>query len=157
MATIRKLAKELSYQPLPLYRDNSKSKTLKPCFKLDLNILCIKRPTDTFFIQVHNPHLLAWGIELGDILVVETITNNNSLLLEDLIVIEQAGEYKIYQFFNEITNSNNISEKILFSLDVREPNLRLQSWEEVKIAGVVTNRLHQMRSRTGPNTVQYAA
>lgn len=157
MATIRKLARELSYQPLPLYRDNHKSKTLKPCFKLDLNMLCIKRPTDTFFIQVHNPHLLAWGIELGDILVVEAITSNSTPLVEDLIVIEQAGEYKIYQFFNEITHSQNISEKILFSLDVTEPNLQLQSWAEVKVAGIVTNRLHQMRSRTARNTVQYAA
>ncbi|MDH2925133.1 hypothetical protein EV693_11330 [Nicoletella semolina] len=135
MAQLRSLTRSLPYQPIPLYRDSSSDRSIK----LDLNSLCIRRPTHTFFIHVKNPHLLAWGIEVDDLLIVE---NNTNLLVNDLIVLEKAGEYKFYQFFNEIEG-----EKILFSLDVREPNLKIQQWEEIKIAGVITNVVHNMRHR----------
>lgn len=135
MAQLRSLERERSYQPLPLYRDFNTQRSVK----LDLNALCIRRPTETFFIHVKNPNLIAWGIELDDLLIVE---NSADILVNDLIVLEKQGEYKFYQFFNQIGD-----EKILFSLDVSEPNLRIQHWAEVKLAGVITNVLHQMRSR----------
>lgn len=143
MASLRSLERERSYQPLPLYRDMNSQRSLK----LDLNALCIRRPNDTFFIQVKNPNLIAWGIEFDDLLIVE---HQQSPLNNDLIVIEKAGEYKFYQFFNEIED-----DKILFSLDSREPNLRIKSWQDIAFAGVVTNVVHQMRSRHTPS--QYAA
>ncbi|MDH2998833.1 transcriptional regulator [Pasteurellaceae bacterium LFhippo2] len=143
MASLRTLERNSTYQPLPLYRDMNSEKSIK----LDLNSLCIRRPTDTFFIQVKNPNLIAWGIELDDLLIVE---QNATLAINDLIVIEKAGEYKFYQFFNEING-----EKILFSLDVREPNLRIQKWQDIELAGVITNVVHQVKSRTAPT--RYAA
>lgn len=135
MAHLRRLERERSYQPIPLYRDFNSQRNIK----LDLNSLCIRRPTETFFIQVKNPNLIAWGIELDDLLIVE---QSDEILINDLIVLEKAGEYKFYQFFNQIGE-----EKILFSLDVSEPNLRLTAWDEVNIAGVVMNVVHQMRNR----------
>lgn len=111
MASIRPLTRELPYQPLPMYRDMNSERSIK----LDLNSLCIKRPTETFFIQVKNPNLIAWGIELDDLLIVE---QSEQYLVNDLIVIEKNGEYKFYQFFNEIENSVGTREIILFSLDV---------------------------------------
>ena len=42
--------------------------------KLDLNLYCIKRPKQTCFIHITNPNMLAWGIESGDMLVVEKMT-----------------------------------------------------------------------------------
>ena len=135
MAHLRSLERKTSYQPIPLYRDTSSQRSIK----LDLNSLCIRRPTDTFFIQIKNPNLIAWGIELDDLVIVE---QNDELLVNDLIVIEKQGEYKFYQFFNEIDG-----DKILFSLDVSEPNLRIKNWEEIQVAGVITNVVHQMRSR----------
>ncbi|UKH20061.1 LexA family protein [Actinobacillus pleuropneumoniae] len=141
MASIRPLTRELPYQPLPMYRDMNSERSIK----LDLNSLCIKRPTETFFIQVKNPNLIAWGIELDDLLIVE---QSEQYLVNDLIVIEKNGEYKFYQFFNEIENSVGTREIILFSLDVREPNLRITDWQEIEIAGVITNVVHQMRHKS---------
>ncbi|EXI62931.1 transcriptional regulator [Mannheimia granulomatis] len=133
-------AKTVSHQPIPLYRDFNSNRSVK----LDLNSLCIKRPTETFFIHVKNPNLLAWGIELDDLLIVE---NTDQYLVNDLLVIEKNGEYKFYQFFNEIENTYGIKEKILFSLDVSEPNLRIKNWDEIEISGVIMNVVHQMRTR----------
>ncbi len=142
MAQLRKLNRELPYQPMPLFRDTHAERSIK----LDLNSLCIKRPTETFFIQVKNPHLLVWGIELDDLLIVE---KRNSFNINDMIVIEKNNEYKFYQFFNE-----DKQEKILFSLDSSEPNLRIQQWNEINVAGVITNIVHQVRSQM-PRTPKY--
>ncbi len=142
MAQLRKLTKALPYQPMPLFRDTHAERSIK----LDLNSLCIKRPTDTFFIQIKNPNLLAWGIELNDLLIVE---KSNTFQINDMIVIEKNNEYKFYQFFNETHQ-----EKILFSLDSSEPNLRIQQWSEINIAGVITNIVHQVRSQM-PRTPKY--
>lgn len=138
MAQLKSLTRERSYQPMPLYRDSRNHRPLK----LDLNAFCIRRPTATFFIHVENPNLIAWGIELNDLLIVE---NSELPLINDLLVLEKNGEYKFYQFFSEIDG-----EKILFSLDATEPNLRIRDWEELKLAGVITNVVHQMRSRIPP-------
>lgn len=143
MAQLRSLERSTNYQPIPLYRDINTQRSIK----LDLNSLCIRRPTETFFIQVKNPNLLSWGIELDDLLIVE---NASEILLNDLIVVEKSGEYKFYQFFSEMG-----SEKILFALDSSEPNLRIQNWQEIKIAGVITNVVHQLRSRI--SSIKYAA
>lgn len=151
MASIRPLTRELPYQPLPMYRDMNSERSIK----LDLNSLCIKRPTETFFIQVKNPNLIAWGIELDDLLIVE---QSEQYLVNDLIVIEKNGEYKFYQFFNEIENSVGTREIILFSLDVREPNLRITDWQEIEIAGVITNVVYQMRHKSAQTAARkYAA
>ncbi|QNS14915.1 LexA family protein [Mannheimia bovis] len=141
MASLKQIStRTVSHQPIPLYRDFNSSRSVK----LDLNSLCIKRPTDTFFIHVKNPNLIAWGIELDDLLIVE---NTEQFLVNDLLVLEKNSEYKFYQFFNEIKNKQGINEIILFSLDVSEPNLRITDWNEVKISGVITNVVHQMRTR----------
>ena len=151
MASIRPLTRELSYQPLPMYRDMNSQRSIK----LDLNSLCIKRPTETFFIQVKNPNLIAWGIELDDLLIVE---QSAQYLVNDLLVIEKNGEYKFYQLFKEIENNEGIKEIILFSLDVSEANLRITDWQDVTVAGVITNVVHQMRHRfTQINEKKYAA
>lgn len=142
MAQLRQLTKELPYQPMPLFRDTQTERSIK----LDLNSLCIKRPTDTFFVQVGNPNLLSWGIELNDLLIVE---NSTDYQVNDLLVIQKDGEYKFYQFFNE-----NGNEKVLFSLDVSEPNLRIQHWSDVNVAGIITNVVHQMRHSMRGNAPQ---
>lgn len=136
MAHLRTLTKALSYQPMPLYRDTKPALSVK----LDLNALCIRHPTETFFIHVKNPNLLSWGIELDDLLVVEKC---GQFLVNDLLVVETPQGYRFYQYFAEINN-----EKILFSLDANEENLRITHWREINIAGVITNVVHQMRHRT---------
>lgn len=141
MASLKQIiTSKVSRQPIPLYRDINSQRSVK----LDLNSFCIKRPTDTFFIHVKNPNLIAWGIELDDLLIVE---DTDQYLINDLLVIEKNGEYKFYQFFNEIENALGIKEKILFSLDVSEKNIRIQDWNDIKVSGVIMNVVHQMRTR----------
>ncbi len=85
MASIRQISDQTAaYQPIPLYRDFNSSRSVK----LNLNSLCIKRPRDTFFIHVKNPNLIAWGIELDDLLIVE---QTNQYLVNDLLVLEKDG------------------------------------------------------------------
>lgn len=138
MAHLRSLTRELSYQPMPLFADMHSEQTLK----LDLNALCIRKPAETFFIHVKNPNLIAWGIKLNDLVIVE---NSDLPLVGDLIVLEKNGEYKFYQFFSELNG-----EKILFSLDSHETSLRIHRWSEINLSGVITNVIHQMRSRIAP-------
>ncbi|AWI51830.1 transcriptional regulator [Actinobacillus porcitonsillarum] len=137
MASLKVIKKASSYQPIPLYRDINPDH--ERSIKLDLNSLCIKRPTDTFFILIKNPNLIAWGIELDDLVIVE---KSQQYYKNDLLVLEKEGDYKFYQFFNEVDG-----EIILFSLDIHEKNLRLKDWNEVNVAGVITNIVHQMRQR----------
>ena len=71
-----------SYHPMPFFNDVESKSTFNK--KLDLNLYCIKRPQQTCFIRVTNPNMLAWGIEMGDMLVVE---KNDSLFIGDLVVL----------------------------------------------------------------------
>lgn len=144
MAHLRNLERNFSYQPIPLHCDVKKTACT---LKLDLNTHCIRHPTKTFFIHVENRNLIAWGIEYDDLLIVE---KSDILQINDLLVVEKNGQYKFYQFFSEING-----EKILFSLDAQEQNLRLQQWEEICVAGVITNVVHKMRHRTP--VARYAA
>lgn len=140
MAQLRQLSKALPYQPMPLFRDTHAERSIK----LDLNSLCIKRPLETFIIQVNNPHLLAWGIEENDLLIIE---ESQEYHMNDMLVIEKNNEYKFYQFFNQ-----KDQDKILFSLDSREPNLTIQDWKDIKICGVITNVVHQVRKTLSHKT-----
>lgn len=75
---------DFSYNPLPFFSDIEDN--LKFNKKLDLNLYCIKRPKQTCFIHITNPNMLAWGIESGDMLVVE---KNDDLYSGDLVVLEK--------------------------------------------------------------------
>ena len=69
---------DFSYNPLPFFSDIEDN--LKFNKKLDLNLYCIKRPKQTCFIHITNPNMLAWGIESGDMLVVEFMAHNGNYL-----------------------------------------------------------------------------
>lgn len=138
MAAIRSFTRQLPYQPLPFFVEGNHQRASK----LDLNSLCIKHPSETFFIQLRHSHLLAWGMEENDLLIVEKTAQ---FMLNDLLVVEQNGEYQFYQFFHEGPNAKGQNEIVLFSLDSRIPVLYLQNWAEVKVAGVITNVVHQIR------------
>lgn len=125
-----------SYHPLPFFND--KADTLKFNKKLDLNLYCVKRPTQTCFIHVTNPNMLAWGIERGDMLVVE---KNEKLYDGDLIVLAQNDEFQVYEFF---TRDNGY---FLMALDSHSDNIHTQDWRELPIIGTVTNSIHQMKRR----------
>ncbi|PJG84003.1 LexA family protein [Caviibacterium pharyngocola] len=134
-----------SYRPMPFYNDtNRPMRSFNK--KLDLNLYCIKRPQQTCFIQVSNPNMLAWGIETGDILVVE---KSNSLSVGDLVVIESDNQFMVYEF---IAHDNG--EFIFLPLDAKMKAIKTAQWTELPIIGVVTNTIHQIKPK---KTMKFAA
>ncbi|TCJ96200.1 hypothetical protein EV694_1753 [Volucribacter psittacicida] len=131
-----------SYQPMPFYTDcshNALGKNNLVKYKLDLNLYCIKRPKQTCFIQVTNPNMLAWGIEQGDILVVEQAERLN---VGDLIVLEQEEQFLLYELLND-----REQEWVFMSLDAKYHSIRTQNWQGLKVLGRVTNTIHQFKPR----------
>ena len=94
--------------------------------KLDLNLYCIKRPQQTCFIRVTNPNMLAWGIEMGDMLVVE---KNDSLFIGDLVVLEKQDEFHIYEFAGVSGN-----EFVFMALDSKVENIKTTQWTNLTIS-----------------------
>ena len=134
-----------SYQPMPFFEDMKNEKT-NFNKKLDLNLYCIRRPQQTCFIRVTNPNMLAWGIEEGDMLVVE---DNNELFVEELVVLEINNEFHVYEF---IAHTNG--EFIFLSLDSQMQNIKTDNWRNLPIVGTVTNVIHQLHRK---NTLRFAA
>lgn len=134
-----------SYQPMPFFEDMKNEKT-NFNKKLDLNLYCIRRPQQTCFIRVTNPNMLAWGIEEGDMLVVE---DNNELFVEELVVLEINNEFHVYEF---IAHTNG--EFIFLSLDSQMQNIKTDNWRNLPIIGTVTNVIHQLHRK---NTMRFAA
>lgn len=135
----------LSYVPIPFFDDSQQTTS---CFskKLDLNLYCIKRPQNTCFIRVTKPNMLAWGIEVNDMLVVE---KNDSVSIGDIIVLEQDEEFHLYELI-----SYQDKEFIFLSLDSNQNNIRTNNWLDLPIVGTVTNTIHQIKPR---NTIKFAA
>lgn len=134
-----------SYQPMPFFEDMKNEKT-NFNKKLDLNLYCIRRPQQTCFIRVTNPNMLAWGIEEGDMLVVE---DNNELFVEELVVLEINNEFHVYEF---IAHTNG--EFIFLSLDSQMQNIKTNNWRNLPIVGTVTNVIHQLHRK---NIMRFAA
>ena len=134
-----------SYQPMLFFEDMKNEKT-NFNKKLDLNLYCIRRPQQTCFIRVTNPNMLAWGIEEGDMLVVE---DNNELFVEELVVLEINNEFHVYEF---IAHTNG--EFIFLSLDSQMQNIKTNNWRNLPIVGTVTNVIHQLHRK---NTMRFAA
>ncbi|GJJ80570.1 LexA family transcriptional regulator [Pasteurella canis] len=129
----------LSYRPVPLY-DDIQSSRFNFSKKLDLNLYCVKRPQQTCFIRVTNPNMLAWGIEIDDMLVVE---KNESLSLGDLVVLETEKQFHIYEL---IAHQNN--EFVFLSLDSKQANIKTENWLSLPIVGTVTNTIHQIKPKS---------
>lgn len=126
-----------SYHPMPFFNDVQNKSTFNK--KLDLNLYCIKRPQQTCFIRVTNPNMLAWGIEMGDMLVVE---KNDSLFIGDLIVLEKQDEFHIYESAGVSDN-----EFVFMALDSKVENIKTTQWTNLPLVGTVTNTIHQMKPR----------
>ena len=90
--------------------------------------------------------MLAWGIEQGDILVVE---KNDGLTLGDLVVLEINGEMEIYEFF-----AHDNGEFIFFALSAKTQNIKIDDWRALPVVGTVTNTIHQIKPK---NTIKFAA
>ncbi|SNV80626.1 protein ImpA [Haemophilus pittmaniae] len=128
-----------SYHPMPFFNDIAEKSTFNK--KLDLNLYCIKRPQQTCFVRVTNPNMLAWGIECGDMLVVE---KSDELFVGDLIVLGDGANFRIYEFAGM-----NRNEFLFMSLDSQMANISIADWHDLPLVGTVTNCIHQMKPRRG--------
>ncbi|MFC0322955.1 LexA family protein [Gallibacterium melopsittaci] len=132
-----------SYLPLPLYDDHPQkeyfNKKSNVHYRMDLNLYCIKKPQETFFLRVKNENLAAWGIDVGDMLIIEKTTN---LHLGDLVVIEQQQGLQLYEFFAE-----QDGKFVFFSLDDRYPNISVKQITELNLQGVVVSTIHRLQKR----------
>ena len=90
--------------------------------------------------------MLAWGIEQGDMLVVE---KNDNLAVGDFVVLETGNEFHIYEFI-----SHN-DEFIFMALDSQMHNIKTKDWTSLPIIGTVTNTIHQIQPRR--NGLKFAA
>ncbi|UXN37659.1 LexA family transcriptional regulator [Avibacterium paragallinarum] len=128
---------QLSYQPMPFLTDNGSFASTSNR-KLDLNLYCIKHPQKTCFIQVTNPNMLAWGIEIGDMLVVE---KSEHLSIGDLVVMEQDHKFCIYEFV-----AYSGKEFIFLPLDAKMNSIKCDKWATLPIIGIITNTIRQIKS-----------
>ncbi|OOF51063.1 LexA family transcriptional regulator [Pasteurella sp. 19428wF3_WM03] len=133
-----------SYHPMPFFNDIEKRSKFSK--KLDLNLYCIKRPQQTCFIRVTNPNMLAWGIEQGDMLIVE---KNDRISVGDLVVLESENEFHLYEF---ITHHD---EFIFMALDSQMQNIKTKDWASLPIIGTVTNTIHQIQPKR--HTLEFSA
>lgn len=136
---------DFSYQPMPFFEDRAMTSHYNR--KLDLNLYCIKRPQQTCFIRVTDPDMLVWGIEQGDMLVVE---KSDKLTVGDLVVIENQNKMDIYEFVTQ-----NKGEFVLFALNSKSANIKTRNLAALNIVGVVTNTIHQIKPRH--DTVRFVA
>ncbi|QLB13003.1 peptidase S24-like protein [Bisgaardia hudsonensis] len=133
---IAKVDNIISYRPIPFFKDTEQTiSNIKQ--KLDLNLFCIKRPHKTCFIQVTNEAMVSWGIEIGDILVVEKVSE---LTINDLIVLEKNNQFSIYEFI-----AHTDKQFIFLPVDNKQQLIKVEDWHSLPIVGVITNNIHQMR------------
>lgn len=129
-----------SYQPLPFFEEQ-KSEKFHYRKKLDLNLYCVKHPKQTYFIHISNPNLLAWGIEAGDMLVVE---KSDKVFIGEFVVMEIENNFCLYELI-----AYTDGEFVFLSLDKDKENIKTSNWNNLPIVGVVTNIIHQLpRKRT---------
>lgn len=141
--TAASVEQKYSYLPLPLYDDRPQlpyfNKQNDIHYKMDLNRYCIRKPQQTFFLRVTNENLLAWGIEVGDILIIEQREQINE---GDLVVIEQDDGLQLYEYF-----AMKDQQYVFFSLDSNHSNLTIKQLTQLNIQGVVASTIHQLKNR----------
>jgi DNA polymerase V len=107
---------------------------------LDLNELCIKRPSATFFVRVDGDSMIDAGIFSNDILIVDRSVKPTH---GDVVVAQVDGEFTVKELCLRpnlmLIPRNSAFEPISFVDD-----------SELQIFGVVTNVIRQMhRSSKG--------
>ena len=102
---------------------------------LDLNELCIQHPNATFFVRVEGDSMIDAGIHSNDVLVVD---RSIDAVHGDIVVAEVSGEFTVKE----------LCTKPYLQLNPKNPAyppIRLRSGDELKIFGVVTSVVRQMK------------
>ena len=129
-------------QQIPFFSDPVKAGFPSPAQDyvertLDLNELCIRHPSATFFVRVEGDSMIEAGIYDGDVLVV------------DRSVDAEHGDIVVAAVGNEFTVKELCTRPSLMLLP-RNPAykpIRPRNGEELNIFGVVTNVIRQMKRK----------
>ncbi len=103
--------------------------------KLDLNELCIKNPSATFFIRVEGDSMQGVGIFNGDILIVDRSLNAKP---RDIIVAVVDGEFLVKRLCRQGKTVFLAAENFGYPPILIEENTNFQVW------GVVTKVIHNV-------------
>jgi DNA polymerase V len=104
---------------------------------LDLNELCIRHPTATFFVRVEGDSMIDAGIFAGDVLVVDRAVDAEH---GDIVVAAVGNEFTVKQ----------LATQPQLQLLPRNPAYQpiiLKEGDELNIFGVVTNVIRQMKRK----------
>lgn len=104
---------------------------------LDLNELCIRHPSSTFFVRVEGDSMVEAGIYDSDVLVVDRSIDAEH---GDVVVAAVGGEFTVKEL------CTRPSLMLLPRNPVYKP-IRPNNGEELCIFGVVTNVIRQMRRK----------
>ncbi len=103
--------------------------------KLDLNELCIRNPSATFFIRVAGDSMQGAGIYDGDILIVDKSLTAKT---RDVIVAVIDGEFLVKRLCRQGNRIFLAAENFHYSPILIEENTDFQVW------GVVTKVIHNI-------------
>ena len=103
--------------------------------KLDLNDLCIRNPSATFFIRVAGDSMQGAGIYDGDILIVDKSLTAKT---RDVIVAVIDGEFLVKRLCRQGNRVFLAAENFHYSPILIEENTDFQVW------GVVTKVIHNI-------------
>ena len=103
--------------------------------KLDLNELCIRNPSATFFIRVAGDSMQGAGIHDGDILIVDKSLNPKT---RDVIIAVVDGEFLVKRLCRQGNMVFLAAENFHYPPILIEENTSFQVW------GVVTKVIHSV-------------
>jgi DNA polymerase V len=101
---------------------------------LDLNELCIKRPSATYFVRVEGDSMIEAGIHPDDILVVD---RSVTPLHGDIVIAQVNGEFTV----KELALTPEVQ---LIPRNKAYPPITFTDDAELALFGVVTNIVRQM-------------
>lgn len=134
-----------TYRPVAFFNDTESSLLSSPSLvsgghqRLDLNLHCIKRPDDTFFVRISSMSMIDSGIRPGDILVVDRILAPKP---GDLVVMMQQGEVVVYELqVKPALKLLSLSADHTDRLDMEN----LSELQEMGLVGIVTSIIHHIR------------
>ncbi|MBV2129220.1 translesion error-prone DNA polymerase V autoproteolytic subunit [Arsukibacterium indicum] len=104
---------------------------------LDLNELCVRHPTATFFVRVEGDSMIDAGIFDGDVLVVDRALDAEH---GDIVVAAVGNEFTVKQLATRPALQ-------LLPRNAAYPPICLRDGDELNIFGVVTNVIRQMKRK----------
>ena len=98
--------------------------------KLDLNELCIKNPSATFFIRVSGDSMHGAGISDGDILIVDRSLKPK---IRDIVVAIVDNDFTVKRLFKQGKRILLVAENSHYPPIIIEENTDFEIWGTVKM------------------------